>query len=216
MSLVSGCCPVTIPVARPPRPTLSDVCRIVIVQHGEKVSAPGDPGLTAFGVDQARRTAQALQRVGPHSALLSSPLRRARETAEPVARVLGLQVEVDDRLTERMNWDGESDFDDFISEWQQATADRDYVPTAGDSSRAAGARFMEALDQRCQEGAASLIAVAHGGVTVDLLRTILGDAIVEENWPALLHDGVPPCALTRLIHRDGSFVVESVAEVGQL
>lgn len=188
----------------------------MIVQHGEKVSAPGDPGLTALGVDQARRAAQVLRKGGPYSALLSSPLRRARETAGPVAQVLGLPIEVDDRLIERMNWDGETDFDVFITEWQRATADRDHVPPVGDSSRAAGARFLEALDERCRGGAASLIAVAHGGVTVDLLRTILGNATVEETWPALLHDGVPPCALTRLIHLDDGFVVESVADVRHL
>jgi len=45
-----------------------------------------------------------------------------------VAHVLGLQIEVDDRLAERMNWEGATDFQVFISEWQQATADWDYVP----------------------------------------------------------------------------------------
>lgn len=107
------------------------------------------------------------------------------------AHVLGLQIEVDDRLAERMNWDGETDFDTFVREWRQATADRDDVPMVGDSSRAAGARLLEALSQRCRGGTASLIAVAHGGVTVDLLPTILGDATVEASWPTLLDDGVP-------------------------
>lgn len=45
-----------------------------------------------------------------------------------MAHVLGLQIEVDDRLAERMNWDGATDFEVFTSEWQQGTADQDYVP----------------------------------------------------------------------------------------
>ncbi|MEM9564416.1 MAG: histidine phosphatase family protein [Actinomycetota bacterium] len=148
--------------------------------------------------------------------MLSSPLRRARETAEPLAHVLGLQIEVDDRLAERMNWDGETDFDAFVRGWQQATADRDYLPRVGDSSRAAGARSWKRSVNGAGEKRRPVIAVAHGGVTVDLLRTILGDATVEECWPTLLNDGAPGCALRRLIYRNDGFVVESVADVGHL
>jgi hypothetical protein len=38
-------------------------------------------------------------------------------------------------------------------------------------------------------------AATHGGITVDLLRTLLGDAAVPVT---LLHDGVPACAVTTL------------------
>ncbi len=192
------------------------MCRVVIVQHGEKVSSPGDPGLTAAGAEQARHTADALRDFGPQSTLLSSPLRRARETAEPIARALGLEVEIEGRLTERMNWDGTQGFAEFITEWQQATSDRDYVPTIGDSSRAAGRRFLEALVDHCRNDRDWLIAVAHGGVTVDLLRTVLGDDVVEARWPTLVGDGVPPCALTRLSLTSDGFVVDSVADVSHL
>ncbi len=188
------------------------MCRVVIVQHGEKANTPGDPGLTALGLDQARRTARTVRGVGQPAVVLSSPLRRARETAGPVADALGVGVEVDDRLTERMNWDGESGFDAFVREWQRATEDRDYEPTIGDSSRVAGARFLEALDEWCRRGPGTVVAVAHGGVTVDLLRTILGDPIVGERWPTLLVDGVPPGALTRLRNDGDGFVAESVAD----
>ena len=43
--------------------------------------------------------------------------------------------------------------------------------------------------------------VSHGGVTTDLLRTLLGDEALP---PRLLAEGVPPCAVTTL---DGLHVV---------
>ena len=62
---------------------------IYVVQHGDKERLPGDPGLTELGRRQAAVTARWLQRMGLQ-ALYSSPLRRARETAESLSRATGL------------------------------------------------------------------------------------------------------------------------------
>jgi broad specificity phosphatase PhoE len=163
---------------------------VYVVQHGEKVREPGDPGLTARGREQAALAAAWLRDKGLQ-AVFASPLRRARETAAAVAAVTGLPVRVDARVTERMNWDGSVPAERFFADWTRASEDRDFVPAVGDSSRAAGARFREFLVE-C--GADGPIAVAcHGGVTVDLLRTLLGDAAVPE---IVLREGVPSGAIT--------------------
>jgi hypothetical protein len=47
----------------------------------------------------------------------------------------------------------------------------------------------------------STAGTTHGGVTVDLLRTLLGDSAVP---PGLLQHGIPPGAVTKL---DGTRVV---------
>jgi broad specificity phosphatase PhoE len=44
-------------------------------------------------------------------------------------------------------------------------------------------------------GHGPVAAVSHGGVTTDLLRTLLGDEALP---PLLLAEGVPPCAVTTL------------------
>ena len=64
---------------------------IHLVQHGEKERVPGDPGLTALGREQAAVMARVVPRAGL-AAVYSSPLRRARETAEPIAAAVGLAV----------------------------------------------------------------------------------------------------------------------------
>lgn len=162
-----------------------------IVQHGEKERVPGDPGLTERGREQALAAADRLRGAGV-SALYSSPLLRARRTADALAEALSLPVTVDARLSERMNWDGSVPIGEFLREWERATADRDFEPSTGESSRAAGERFKGFLVEHL-ESAAVLAVACHGGVTVDLLRTLLGD----EGVPArLLREGVPGGAVT--------------------
>ena len=68
--------------------------QIVLVRHGEPDWEPGgvavdEPELTRFGHSQAERAAEALA-AESFDALYVSPLRRARETAAPIARALGL------------------------------------------------------------------------------------------------------------------------------
>jgi phosphohistidine phosphatase len=75
--------------------------RVYLVRHAE--AAPGDPdelrSLTAEGREQARRVGKRLARARPRpDAVLSSPLLRARETADLAAEPLGLEPEPDGRL----------------------------------------------------------------------------------------------------------------------
>jgi phosphohistidine phosphatase SixA len=85
---------------------MTGMTMVYLVQHGEKQRLPGDPGLTQLGRQQATRTGRWLSGHGV-SALWTSPLRRARETADCIAAVTGLAVQPDARLEERLNWDGD-------------------------------------------------------------------------------------------------------------
>jgi len=77
--------------------------RILIVQHGEKERQPGDPGLTASGFEQAELTAGWIVKNHSLSRIVSSPMRRAVETAAPIASAAGVELTTDDRVRERMN-----------------------------------------------------------------------------------------------------------------
>lgn len=76
---------------------------LLLVRHGEpdwdKKGAAGDPGLTEFGRRQAERAAAGLSKLSIHS-LYCSPLQRARETAEAVAKVQDLTPQVLENLQE--------------------------------------------------------------------------------------------------------------------
>jgi phosphohistidine phosphatase len=75
--------------------------RLYLVRHAE--AAPGEPDelrpLTAEGREQARALGEQLRadEVQP-SAVLTSPLLRARETGGELSRALDVQTEPDDRL----------------------------------------------------------------------------------------------------------------------
>jgi phosphohistidine phosphatase SixA len=74
--------------------------RLFVVRHAE--AAPGDPDELRPLTDAGRAAARALgDRLADHGldAVLSSPLLRARETAEAIARPAGLVAEPDERLS---------------------------------------------------------------------------------------------------------------------
>ncbi len=77
---------------------------LVIVRHGrpqriEGADGPADPPLTDIGREQAETVARFLlgERVDH---VVTSPMRRAMETAEPLALALGIDAEVIDDLAE--------------------------------------------------------------------------------------------------------------------
>jgi hypothetical protein len=84
---------------------------------------PGDPGLTYKGREQATCTGRWLRSQGVR-AVSSSPLRRARETAECIGSVCGLAVQPGARLGESLNWDGSQPFDAFLALWARTAQDR--------------------------------------------------------------------------------------------
>ena len=180
---------------------------------------PGDPGLTSLGKEQAGATADWLARSESPVAIYSSPMRRAVETATAVAERFSLRCAVDPRLRERMNWtdaDGES-IDEFLADWVRATADRSYTPRSGDSSHEAANRFLEALGDVAEaHRAGTVVVVAHGGVTTDTLRTLLGDGELSARAPRLRDQGVPCCAITTLQFGNGVWSVPSIAVTGHL
>ena len=180
---------------------------IHLVQHGEKEPMPGDPGLTALGREQAAVTALWF-RQAKLAAVYSSPLRRARQTAQPIAVAARLPVQVDDRLRERVNWQGAQPLGRFLANWDRSARDRDFVPPGGESSRSAGERLRGFL-AGLAGGPGPVAAVSHGGVTTDVLRTLAGDDALP---PRLLDEGIAACAITTLQDLE----VIAIADIGHL
>ena len=74
---------------------------LYLIRHG--LAAAGlddlDPGLAPLGHEQAAITARALGRLTP-SRLVVSPLRRTRETADPIAEAFALEPEIRNEVAE--------------------------------------------------------------------------------------------------------------------
>ena len=116
---------------------------IFLVRHGEAASSWGespDPGLSDLGHQEAERAAQELlPLLSADVQLISSPLARAQETAEPLARLLAKPVEIDRvfrevpspvPLSERQQWlrtfmqQDWSEQEGEIVQWREAAIER--------------------------------------------------------------------------------------------
>lgn len=78
------------------------MAKIYLIRHGEAASTWADavdPGLSELGRTQAQEAARALSTKGPLK-LISSPLARARETAEPLARAWKTNVAIANEVAE--------------------------------------------------------------------------------------------------------------------
>lgn len=124
---------------------------LILVRHGESVgNAAGlllgriDSPLTERGIGQARSLAAT---VAGASRLVSSPLARARNTAEALGT--GLPVEIDDRWIEvdYGEYDGQPLGDVPAEVWAMWRSDPTFTPPGGESLAAAGARVRAACDE---------------------------------------------------------------------
>lgn len=124
---------------------------LLLVRHGRTVdNAHGrllgrsDPELDELGRRQAAALGAAIAsgRFGPIAAVVSSPLRRARQTADAV----GLPVRVDDRLIELDygEWEGTPVADVAPETWSTWQADTAFRPPGGESLADLGARVRAA------------------------------------------------------------------------
>ncbi len=159
---------------------------MVLVRHGASVLSPerrfsgrGDVPLSPDGAEQARRVATRLATRDGLKAVISSPLRRARRTAEAIAGGLGLDIVVDDDLIETNfgEWEGHTfaevreRWPELLTEW---LASPDVAPPGGESFAATAERVMRARDRLLGAyPAAAIVVVSHVGPIKTLLRSAL-------------------------------------------
>lgn len=135
---------------------------LILLRHGETaVNAAGalqgrsDPTLTDVGRAQAGRLLAALP--GPLDAVVSSPLRRARETAG----ALGQPVEIDERWIEMDygEWEGRALASIRDELWARRWDDPAWAPPGGESLLAVGARVRAACGDLLERARDAHVAV---------------------------------------------------------
>jgi 2,3-bisphosphoglycerate-dependent phosphoglycerate mutase len=158
---------------------------LLLIRHAEPErvppgasAAPADPVLTERGRNQALRLGRWLEHE-PVDAILSSPLRRACETAEVVGAVLGIDVEVVDGL---MEYDARADYYIPVEELREtrdhhwrAMIEGRWEELGGEDPAVFRTRIVpcvEAVIERFPGG--RVAAVCHGGVINVYLAALLG------------------------------------------
>ncbi|MGC5023690.1 histidine phosphatase family protein [Tsukamurella sp. DT100] len=187
------------------------VRRLILLRHGQTASnAEGrmqgqlDTDLTDLGRRQAAAAADALGDRDP-IAILSSDLRRARDTADALAAVTGGTVETDVRLRETMlgDWQGMTHYevDAYMPgarrRWRDAP---EWAPPGGEARVDVAARsypLVTELTERLAEWGSSerpVILVAHGGLIAALTARLLD--LPVDHWPVL--GGLGNCSWVQL------------------
>lgn len=144
----------------------------------ERSEGGADPGLSEEGIEQARLLADRWAPFGA-DALVTSPMRRARETAEPLARAWELVPTIVDDVAE---------FDAHLPTYvpvEELLADPEQLaivanewlsPEAEATRQAFRDRVVTAIDgiADANEGADRIVIVCHGGVINAYLSAVLG------------------------------------------
>ena len=143
--------------------------RLLLLRHGQtelsvnrRYSGRGNPPLTDTGRRQADAAARFLAQRGGIAAVISSPLQRCRDTADAAARLLRLDVAVDEDLTETDfgAWEGLT-----FAEAAERDPDLHRRWLKDTSTQPPGGESFDAVQQRVQ-AARDRIVADHAGTTV--------------------------------------------------
>ena len=189
---------------------------LILVRHGRTaVNASGrlqgraDPPLDATGVAQA----EALRAVLPEEArVVSSPLQRARQTAEVVSG--GRPIQIDGRWVELDygEWDGLALDAVPAAEWARWRSDPSYRPPGGETLEECGARVRLACEELSELARSEeVIVVSHVSPIKAAVAWALGTGD-ESSWRMFL--GV--AAICRVAVTDRGPSLRSFNELGHL
>jgi broad specificity phosphatase PhoE/ribonuclease HI len=167
--------------------------RLLLLRHGQtelsaqrRYSGRGNPALTELGRRQAEAAAKYLAQRGGITAVVTSPLQRAYDTAAVAGKALGVDVVVEDDLieTDFGDWEGltfgeaaERD-PDLHRRWLRDTS---ITPPRGESFDSVHQRVRRALNRIIAEyGDATVLVVSHVTPIKTLLRMALdaGESIL--------------------------------------
>ena len=127
-------------------------------------------GLSDAGHQQSQRVADLLEGEDV-AAIVSSPYSRAIQTVRPLAKRLGMAIQIDPELRERHLSSGP--LDDFKASLEATWRDFDLVYPGGESSAAAQARVGRAIGQIAARGDSRNVVIAtHGNALALFLRTL--------------------------------------------
>ncbi|MBR2048356.1 MAG: histidine phosphatase family protein [Oscillospiraceae bacterium] len=154
--------------------------KVYLIRHGLP-DFPGGKGMCIgttdipLGEQGRQQAAEMAKGLPPVTAVFSSPLTRAVQTAQAI----GLSVTVIDDLREMYagEWDGLT-FDEIRSRYPElyAARARDLtLPLPGAEDHAAGlARFKRAMEEAAEKSPGDFAVVAHGGIIAQFLQDISG------------------------------------------
>ncbi len=196
---------------------MNPITRIALVRHGEtdwnrehRIQGWTDVPLNAKGHTQAARLADELASQ-PFTAIFSSTLARAHQTAQPVADRLQLPIQLDERLRERhlgaLQGLTRQQISQHHPELNEALDEHrpNYQPPGGESIETFSGRVISALQAiAAAHPGGTVLLVAHGGVLDCALRWVR-----SEPWHTPRTASLPNAALNWFSVQQAAWRVEA-------
>ncbi|HST50840.1 MAG TPA: histidine phosphatase family protein [Pyrinomonadaceae bacterium] len=202
--------------------------RILLVRHGQsqgnaerRFGGHSPTPLSELGARQAEATARALAREGV-TAIYSSDLLRAVQTAGPLAREAGLEIKRTDALRERSVGRMEGlTFEDAAESYPEEYAallrrDFEHVLTGGESYRQLLDRASAELDRAIETNRGGTLAVfSHTGTICILTLHLMGALDAPRLRPVWIASS--NCGITRIeLRADGFLRVSALNDTRHL
>lgn len=194
---------------------------MLLVRHGQTPTTgkllPGRAAglhLADAGVAQAERAAERISQLTRVDAVYASPLERARETAAPIGRALGMKVQVDRGLLE-------CDFGDWtgaelkklmkLPEWSTVQrAPSTFTFPGGESFTAMQSRMVGAIDRlRTRHPGGVIVCVSHADPIKAAVAHALGTHI--DLFQRIV---ISTCSISAVSYGHGAPVVLTVNSTG--
>lgn len=200
---------------------------LYLIRHGETPltpfkkfsgSGPNDPELTEEGHRQAGLVAKEVEKLQP-DLLISSPMKRTRQTAEHITKFTGLDPIIDPTWVEGGFglWDGLTIFEvaeKFPKEYALWLSTASYAPPGGESYEECMARARLGMESAVADYPGKRIAlVTHNG----MIKTSIAVAMATPA-ESIFNVDVGPCSITTISiwPSDGLIALRSANERGHL
>lgn len=183
-----------------------------LIRHGDKVRNIGDVGLTDLGEEQSRLIGKLLKH-RKIDCLVTSPLRRSRETAAIISTILGLSYSEDQRLKERISYGDikNQSYAEYVKLCALSVQDRSYVLPNGESSISAGKRVEEVLQNFIHAPFKNVVLISHGGVIGDYLRNVFPEKHLQKLSPSFIKKlEVDSSSITKIRYKNHNFFLEEL------
>jgi probable phosphoglycerate mutase len=197
----------------------------LLLRHGQtalsterRFAGRGDIPLTDTGLRQAAAAADRLAARGGIDVVVTSPLQRARRTADAVAEATGAPLQVEDDLVETDfgKWEGltfaeaSARWPDELSAWLRSA---DVAPPGGESFAATTRRVVAALDRLlAAHESRTLLLVSH----VTPIKTLACRAMLAPS-AALFRISLDVASLCEIVwYSDGPAVLRSLNDTAHL
>ena len=209
---------------------------LVFWRHGRtewnasgRLQGQSDIELDQTGLQQVQQAAKVLARTFPNAAILTSDLKRAKQTTEVLAHLTGQTPIVDYRLRERSfgDWEGlqrneiSHRWPEIFQAWQRGS-DAVGKPPNGESRHEVGLRVAHTVGEYAAKlaGYQTMLVVSHGAAITAGITALIGEdpgawhgitGLDNANWSVLVKK--PPSQNWRLVGHNLGVTPLNVGEV---